>query len=571
MSAGVSRGVGAETAQADAPGNFGKAAPEGTTQTEEARARAQLVHHSRRGPMAWEDTYLLSPILLVLLASGCCAEDTKLFQAVEGQTFSVKCQYDHSEHINVKVWCQKTPTGRCKELVSSLSTAAQQPNFSIKDHPGSHFFTVTMTALTVRDSGLYFCGILENDRKVAVLRRFRLVVSRAPSTTSWMTRVLASATSPATSPVIYSPLDNWMWKGIIAGVAVAVLLLLVFVVLVVLYLRNARGRAQKVENKCHNIYEEFPSQKEETTDVNQQILSTEDTEAICYASLIHLNHGKTRSCTRDSGATSVLFGWPRKGAMGPLYLFLLLLITELSRALNTTVLQGVAGQSLRVSCTYDSLKHWGRRKAWCRQLAEEGPCERVVSTHSVWLLAFLRKRNGSTVITDDTLAGTLTVTLRNLQASDAGLYQCQSLRGRETDVLQKVLVEVLADPLDDQDAGDLWVSEESESFEGAQVEHSTSSKLLTASILWAVARGRQKLESPVASGLDCSREAGHQLQILTDPAHSQVKPFSTACPEPQAVEWVLEAPWDMPDTQNGGRSPLKVCSSMSEMPTSVFE
>lgn len=45
---------------------------------------------------------------------------------------------------------------------------------------------------------------------------------------------------------------------------------------------------------------------------------------------------------------------------------------------------------------------------------------------------------------DDTLAGTLTVTLRNLQASDAGLYQCQSLRGRETDVLQKVLVEVLA-------------------------------------------------------------------------------------------------------------------------------
>ncbi|XP_059138064.1 triggering receptor expressed on myeloid cells 2 [Peromyscus eremicus] len=228
--------------------------------------------------------------------------------------------------------------------------------------------------------------------------------------------------------------------------------------------------------------------------------------------------------------------------MGPLHLSLLLLITELSQALNTTVLQGVAGQSLQVSCTYDSLKHWGRRKAWCRQLAEEGPCQRVVSTHSVWLLAFLRKRNGSTVITDDTLAGTVTVTLRNLQADDAGLYQCQSLRGRgrEADVLQKVLVEVLADPLDDQDAGDLWVPEESESFEGAQVEHSTSrsqsqetsfpptsillllacvlfSKLLTASILWAVARGKQKLGSPVASGLDCGHDAGHQLQILTGP------------------------------------------------------
>ncbi|XP_055471012.1 triggering receptor expressed on myeloid cells 2 [Psammomys obesus] len=226
--------------------------------------------------------------------------------------------------------------------------------------------------------------------------------------------------------------------------------------------------------------------------------------------------------------------------MEPLHLFLLLLVTELSQALNTTVLQAVAGQSLRVSCTYDTFKHWGRRKAWCRQLHEEGPCQRVVSTHSVWVLAFLRVRNGSTVITDDTLAGTLTITLRNLQASDTGLYQCQSLRGGEADVLRKVLVEVLADPLDDQDAGDLWVPEEAGSFEGVQVEHSTSrsqsgeisfpptslllllacilfSKLLTASILWAVARRRQKLQTPVASELDCGHAAGHQLQILTGP------------------------------------------------------
>ncbi|XP_034377531.2 triggering receptor expressed on myeloid cells 2 isoform X2 [Arvicanthis niloticus] len=250
--------------------------------------------------------------------------------------------------------------------------------------------------------------------------------------------------------------------------------------------------------------------------------------------------GKARSCTRDPLRLSPPAGWLRKSAMGPLHLFLLLLVTELSQALNTTVLQGVTGESLRVSCTYDAVKHWGRRKAWCRQLSEEGPCQRVVSTHGVWLLAFLRKRNGSTVIADDTLAGTVTITLRNLQAGDAGLYQCQSLRGREAEVLQKVLVEVLEDPLDDQDAGDLWVPEESERFEVAQVEHSTSrsqsgetsfpptsvllllacvllSKLLTASILWAVARAKQKQGMPVVSGPDCGQDAGHQLQILTGP------------------------------------------------------
>lgn len=117
---------------------------------------------------------------------------------------------------------------------------------------------------------------------------------------------------------------------------------------------------------------------------------------------------------------------------------------ELSRAHNTTVFQGMAGRSLQVSCPYNSLKHWGRRKAWCRQLDEEGTCQRVVSTHRSWLLSFLKRWNGSTAIVDDALGGTLTITLRNLQAHDAGLYQCQSLYGDEADTLRKVLVEVLA-------------------------------------------------------------------------------------------------------------------------------
>lgn len=102
------------------------------------------------------------------------------------------------------------------------------------------------------------------------------------------------------------------------------------------------------------------------------------------------------------------------------------------------------GRSLRVSCPYNSLKHWGRRKAWCRQLGEEGLCQQVVSTHPSWLLSFLKRRNGSTAITDDALGGTLTITLRNLQTHNAGLYQCQSLHGSEADTLRKVLVEVLA-------------------------------------------------------------------------------------------------------------------------------
>ncbi|KAG3289424.1 triggering receptor expressed on myeloid cells 2 [Ictidomys tridecemlineatus] len=220
--------------------------------------------------------------------------------------------------------------------------------------------------------------------------------------------------------------------------------------------------------------------------------------------------------------------------MEPLWLLFLLFVTESGGAPNTTVLQGVAGQSLQVSCPYDSTKHWGRRKAWCRQLDQEGPCQRVVSTHSLWLLAFLKKWNGSTAITDDALGGTLTITLRNLQDHDAGLYQCQSLRGSEADTLRKVLVQVLADPQDHQDTEDLWVPEESGSFEAVPVEHSISretpfpptsvllllafiflSKLLTAGALWVAAWRCQKQRSFPASGQGCGDNPGHWLQMLT--------------------------------------------------------
>ncbi|XP_077620923.1 triggering receptor expressed on myeloid cells 2 isoform X1 [Crocuta crocuta] len=245
--------------------------------------------------------------------------------------------------------------------------------------------------------------------------------------------------------------------------------------------------------------------------------------------------------------------------MEPLWLLILSAVTELSRAHNATVFQGMAGRALQVSCPYNSLKHWGRRKAWCRQLDEEGTCQRVVSTHRSWLLSFLKRWNGSTAIVDDALGGTLTITLRNLQAHDAGLYQCQSLYGDEADTLRKVLVEVLADPLDHLDPEGLWVPEESRSFEGAQVERSMArqtavcrppqglphvflvssrslseeatpfpptsilfllaciflGKLLAASALWAAAWHGWKLEAPRASGLDGSHDPGYQLQTLT--------------------------------------------------------
>lgn len=239
--------------------------------------------------MAWEATYLLSSMLLLLLASGSWAQNPEVLQTWEGKNVSVKCEYDPRYHFNVKTWCKEVSEVACPPLVSSVSRGARKLRFSIQEDSQFSFFTVTMTELKTADSGIYHCGFFGNRRNfIYTLRSIHLVVSKAstPHTTTRMTTALASTHSP----VIDSSPDKPMWKVIIAGVLVATLLVLGLVILVVLYLKKPREKAQNVGNKCHHIYEDFSGQKEETTNFNQQVLSSEDTENICYASLIHLNH-----------------------------------------------------------------------------------------------------------------------------------------------------------------------------------------------------------------------------------------------------------------------------------------
>lgn len=239
--------------------------------------------------MAWEATYLLSSMLLLLLISGFWAQDPEVLQTLEGKTVSVTCGYNPGYRFNEKTWCKELSKVTCRPLVSSISRGAEKLRFSIQEDSLFSFFTVTMTELKKTDSGIYHCGFFGNRRNlINILRTIRLVVSKAsaPHTTTGMTTALVSTHSP----VIVSSPDKPVWKVIIAGVVVATLLVLGLVILVVLYLKKTREKAQNVGNKCHPIYEDFSGQKEETTNFNQQILSSEDTENICYASLIHLNH-----------------------------------------------------------------------------------------------------------------------------------------------------------------------------------------------------------------------------------------------------------------------------------------
>ncbi|XP_020012882.1 natural cytotoxicity triggering receptor 2 isoform X1 [Castor canadensis] len=241
--------------------------------------------------MAWEASSLLSPILLVLLASGSWAQDTELLQALEGTTISVTCQYKPSQHSKLKIWCRRMAHSSCTILVDSSNTMPGGLRYSIQNHPASSYFKVTMTELRVKDSGFYHCLVSEYSLTFpSILRTIHLVVSKASTPLTTRRTRMTIAPFSATSPVPDSPPGNRKWKFIVAGVTVAILLLLGLAALVGLYLRKVRGTGRKGENESHHIYDGISNGKEGTTHFDQKIISDEDTGAICYASLTHLNH-----------------------------------------------------------------------------------------------------------------------------------------------------------------------------------------------------------------------------------------------------------------------------------------
>ncbi|XP_059033886.1 trem-like transcript 4 protein isoform X2 [Mustela lutreola] len=206
--------------------------------------------------MAWEATCLLPPVLLVLLASGSWGQKPEMLHLLEGDSFSVKCLYPPQKGSEaVKFWCKWDLSRTCTLLATSPQLWGKPQN-SIEDKVGRGYFIVTMTKLRVEDSGSYSCGIYKSSRKF-FHRNIHLVVSRG-------------------APVGPQP-------GLLPPAL------------------SLTG-----EDKSHHIYNNIAVQKEPGTEhrkdlsprqrrsqlswgSDQQKGSDEDTGAICYASLIHLN------------------------------------------------------------------------------------------------------------------------------------------------------------------------------------------------------------------------------------------------------------------------------------------
>ncbi|KAL1778439.1 CMRF35-like molecule 1 isoform X1 [Sigmodon hispidus] len=76
-----------------------------------------------------------------------------------GESLTVQCQYEEKHKANNKYWCRESLL-QCKDIVKTRgSNEARNGRVSIRDHPATLTFTVTVENLTLEDADIYKCGV----------------------------------------------------------------------------------------------------------------------------------------------------------------------------------------------------------------------------------------------------------------------------------------------------------------------------------------------------------------------------------------------------------------------------
>ncbi|XP_043761551.1 CMRF35-like molecule 6 isoform X2 [Cervus elaphus] len=149
---------------------------------------------SPRGRAGW-----LPSALLLLQVPGCFSlSGPSRLTGIVGGSLSVECRYREEFKQNIKFWCKVPCLWNTVETGGS-SREVREGRVSIRDHPASLTFTVTLESLREEDAGTYGCGI---DMPLSFDPTFQVEVSvtPAPAAATSPERPTGSPGSPMTLP-----------------------------------------------------------------------------------------------------------------------------------------------------------------------------------------------------------------------------------------------------------------------------------------------------------------------------------------------------------------------------------
>ncbi|XP_070249664.1 CMRF35-like molecule 8 isoform X2 [Myotis yumanensis] len=141
--------------------------------------------------------------LLLLWVPGCLSlSGPEHVTGTVGGSLSVQCQYEKKYTDYNKYWCKYPclPSLRMKIVETTESEReVRSGRVSIRDHPATLTFTVTLESLTEGDGGTYKCGIDRPWTEGLIDLTFPVVVSVSPAPTSTPTTTTTTSTSTTTA------------------------------------------------------------------------------------------------------------------------------------------------------------------------------------------------------------------------------------------------------------------------------------------------------------------------------------------------------------------------------------
>uniref|UniRef100_A0A3B5QQ73 Ig-like domain-containing protein n=1 Tax=Xiphophorus maculatus TaxID=8083 RepID=A0A3B5QQ73_XIPMA len=91
----------------------------------------------------------------------CCDKVNKI-QSIEEGSVTISCPYDSQSVDKLKFLCRGNRPSTCRQQAVITSSNTQNGRFRLSDDRKSRIFTVTISSLTLKDSGSYLCGVQRN-------------------------------------------------------------------------------------------------------------------------------------------------------------------------------------------------------------------------------------------------------------------------------------------------------------------------------------------------------------------------------------------------------------------------
>ncbi|XP_043970306.1 polymeric immunoglobulin receptor-like isoform X2 [Gambusia affinis] len=104
---------------------------------------------------------LYTEVKLHIKEDRCCNNVNKI-QSIEEGSVTISCPYDFQSVNKLKFLCRGNRPSTCLQQAVITSSNTQNGRFRLSDDRKSTIFTVTISSLTLEDSGSYLCGVQRN-------------------------------------------------------------------------------------------------------------------------------------------------------------------------------------------------------------------------------------------------------------------------------------------------------------------------------------------------------------------------------------------------------------------------